>query len=563
MTAAAQNDNDAARNAQKRKVSLTILRSFAFVLANGRTYGFQHKVTQEAMAHVAQALNTYQRVFGELVFSIHEGKLVLLGKTVARPPASLEDFIKQLSDLGVSSLSFGVGLTPAELVRWFQIIISGMRPGHGGFGALLSSSGLSHISTDKYRYQQVSEDEIVAKKGQVESIGRQRNATPLKTARRLLDSTPPGQALPPLGIRVEDEEIFGDLVQLAMPPQESDAHGAVSLADEAVDRMERLSGGLLAHPMNRTQNGRRTLRKLLKAVEEKMSERLQKLGADIDAVERLASKVKELVENLAVDGIVAKYVKLRGELVGTEAKLTRRIRRSKKKEGKTGPEKIGERLLDAGLPKEVLQDLLETAERSSKGKGKGKGAGNGTGTGTGTGGGDGSGSSDDKSSAAESTAPTEDKEKSKSPLTSLLARLRETPPGSGDLSSLVGDILTEMNKSLLKTQERAKEQLETLKRKIAIPFDKPEGDRMSRKELFRMLSELGQELKQPLTVVVGAAQMLSSDYFGVVSEEQKMAINLISESATELDTLIGHFISIVGLPASLKPGPLAYSEPLN
>lgn len=556
MIADSHNEDAAVLKAQKRKVSLTILRSFAFVFANGRTYGFQHKVTQEAMAHVAQALSTYQRVFGELAFSIHDGSLVLFGETVEHPSASLSGLIRQLSDLGVNSLSFGVGLTPAELVSWFQIVISGMRPGAAGFGALLASTGLSHISADQYRYQQVSKDEVVAKKDVV-GIGRQRNATPLKTARRLLDSTPPGQALPPLGIRVEDEEIFGDLVKLAMPPPESDVHGAESLADEAVDRMERLSGGLLAHPMNRTQNGRKTLRKLLKAVEEKMADRLQRLGADIDAVERLASKVKELVENLAVDGIVAKYVKLRGELEGTEAKLTRRIRRSKKTAGVDGAKEIGERLLSAGLPEEIVQDLLETASKSG-GKGKGKGPGNGAGDGAGTGSGKGEAVEADPVKENSGEAPRDD-----SPLTVLLARLKKTPPGSGDLSSLVGDILTEMNKSLLTTQERAKEQLETLKRKIAIPFDKPEGDRMSRKELFRMLSELGQELKQPLTVVVGAAQMLTGDYFGSISEEQKMAINLISESATELDTLIGHFISIVGLPVSLTPGPLAYPEPLN
>lgn len=550
MTSGAQNQNE---EAQKRKASLAILRGFAFVLANCRTYGFRHKVTQDAICSVAKALGTYQRAFGALTFSAGNGGIVLFGKPVERSSANLSDLARSLSDLGAGSLSFGVGLTAPELAKWFQLVVSGAKPGQKGFGALLASSGLPHVSADSYSLQKVSDDEIVARRDEVGPIGRLRNATPLRTARRLLDAISPGQALPPLGIRVEDEEIFDDLVRLAMPPAESDAKGAAALAEEAIDRVERLGAGLLANPANRTQAGRRALKKLLKAVEEKMIERLQKLGADIDAVERLASRVKELVENVAIDGVVAKYVRLRDEFAGAESRLTRRIRHSMKTGGDAGAEDIGKRLMDAGLPEDAVRNLMDTAGRGKKGAAAAAHGGDGEdggdapagkkddgeeeGGGAGEGGGPG--------------GPGED-----SPLMSLLARLKETPPGSGDLPSLVDEILAEMNKVLLKTQERANRQLDSLKRKMSPPPGRPEGALMSRDELFRILSELGQELKQPLTVVAGATQMFSGDSFGALSDDQRKMISMVSESAAELDALIGRFISVVGFPATLRPGAL-------
>lgn len=557
-----------------RREALVVLRGFAFAYANGRTYGLAHKITLQAMAMSEKALASFLSQYGTLEFAVDTSGFHVAGAPIDLHTAGLDALSARLVELGASGISFDRGITPADMERWFRLLSTGHRA-PAGFQALLSSAGLARIHAANFAFRKVGKDEDVAKKAaispprpltppapqgirltppppprpaaparvpvpDVNSPARQRNATPIRTARRLLDSLPPTEPLPPLKIEISETAIHRDLVDIALPPDAvASGRSPNDLATEAGNRLERLADGIMAHPANQTQTGRAALRKFLKEAASDLTERLQRLGADIQALERLAAKVRDLVEDLAVDGIVTRLVKLSGQMAADENRLVRRLRHADRVGGEEGSRRLQARLREAGLTEEMLQQLLDAARREKTAAGKGKGEGEEDKTPGANGGG--------LFGGQDSEAP--------SPLPSLLDQLKETDPGSGDLPHLIEIIIEEMNQTLLRTEERVRGQLRTLHSLMDGRSEKKtlSTTELTREELIRLMAELGQQLKQPLTVVTGAAQMIHSGYFGRVSKEEKTALRLINDSTDELDLLVERMIEIAHLPDTLKP----------
>ena len=552
-------------DARKRLSATTVIRGFAFVLANARTYGLSHNITRNAVGMVTQALAAYLRTYGALVFEVKGVDFYVEGAPLDMRTPALEAFAKRLSELGAADLTFGDNLSAAELDRFFAILVSGPSDGSISFGQALASAGFKGIQSGGVTLREVADDEDVFKKADIEAAAHNRNASRLRNAERLLDSTPAGLPMPALQIDLSDPQAFDDLLRISQPP--APVGGATSpntLADESANRLSRLAEGLMAYPANRTQTGRRNLRKLLKKAEADISDRLQRLGADIEAVERLAAKVKQLVEDLAVDGIAARYVKLREQADADGARLRRRMRGAFRRGKEAGKELQG-RLLGAGLTEEMVSELLASGkgttgqsaasasaqqqDESQKSKGEGQTSD--------------VGSPADATGASLPKPAAEQSEESPSQLAELLAKLKETEPGSGELPGLVENILGEMSRSLLDTQRSAKKQLETLRKIVMIPSYRTDNPKLTRQQLQSLMAELGQQLRQPLTVISGGISMILSGHLGDISESQRQLIRLVSDSAAELDTLITRLIEIAGIPESLAPGDFAMPDPTS
>ena len=73
---------------------------------------------------------------------------------------------------------------------------------------------------------------------------------------------------------------------------------------------------------------------------------------------------------------------------------------------------------------------------------------------------------------------------------------------------------------------------------------------MNRKELLFSISEVAQELMQPLTAMNAALEMLSGGYVGDVTPEQQKILLLAYNSGDHLRHLMDELISIVGFPTS-------------
>ncbi|NLF85396.1 MAG: hypothetical protein GX571_04755 [Lentisphaerae bacterium] len=539
--------NSATRNAD----AYTVVRWLAFVLANGRVYGLAHKITQQSILDAAQALALFHRRHGDFELAVVDDDFQVEGVSVGPPIASTIALARCLAGLNAPCLCFQEGISAEDLNAFARMLFlkeEQVRQANGLAG-LLSASGLTRIRAVGFSYQRVTEHETVVEEDETPATGL--SAASVAAIRRFLDSgaaaASPVDAESLRQVDLGDDKTVGELARLVAPPETPVPLSPEALAQQTIERLQRMSDDLLEAPSNQTVKGRRNLRKLITSVEADVTERLQHLGADIQAVEMLASRVKELIEGLAVDGLVAQYMKLRGELAAKEGKLKRHLRRAGQRGG--SEKEIKSRLVSMGLPASILEDLAASAaggtpDGGADGAGTGTrsgGAADGAGTGTGS-----TASGGQVPAAPEAPAP-------ETPLTDLLRQLQSTAPGDGALPRLVDNILSEMNKTLQQTALRAEAQMETLKRIVMIPAGRPDNADLSRRQLLILMAELGQELRQPLTVVTGAIDMLLGRFFGPISDEQKPILGMASESNRRLDELISRMIRIAGMPTSLTP----------
>jgi hypothetical protein len=538
----------------KRADAFTLVRWFAFIFANGRVYGLDHKITRQSVADATAALQAFQQRHGDLSFAVVDDDFQIEGVSLGTPIPSTIALARGLARLNAQDLSFQAGISAEEVQSFANLLFmkDEQLTQANGFANLLTTSGLTSIHTSGYSYQRVTEHEAVVDKSITPAAGL--DASAALAIGNLLNNREagPGDAVVLQQADLGNDAVLEELSRLAAPPDDADLLGPAELTTQTIERLQRISDSLLETPANRTQKGRKAIRKLIKNVETNVAERLQRLGSDIQAVEMLALRVKELVEELAVDGLVAQYMKLRSEITEKENKLRRHIQRAERRSD--DPEGVKSRLKGIGIPADILENLSAGAfgEKSGGGAaGPGAAAGPGGGAaGAGRGAGPGGGglaAAEPAVEQAEAPLPPE------SSLSGLLTQLRETSPGDGELPRLVENILAEMNKALQQTAVHAEAQMATLKRIIMIPAGRPDNADLSRRQLLILMAELGQELRQPLTVITGAIDMLLGRYFGPVAQEQAPILEMAAESSRHLDELIGRMVRIAGMPDSLSP----------
>ena len=110
-----------------------------------------------------------------------------------------------------------------------------------------------------------------------------------------------------------------------------------------------------------------------------------------------------------------------------------------------------------------------------------------------------------------------------------------------------------MDTTLQQAAARAAEQIETLKRITMIPAGRPDNADLSRRQLLILMSELGQEVRQSLTVVLGAISIILGRHLGDISSEQTSILEMAAESSRTLNDLMDQMIRIAGMPTSLNP----------
>ena len=95
-------------NAERKRLSATtVIRGFAFVLANARTYGITHNITRNASGMVTQALAAYLREFGALTFEVKDADFFIEGVPIDMHTPALEAFAKRLAELGAAHADDG------------------------------------------------------------------------------------------------------------------------------------------------------------------------------------------------------------------------------------------------------------------------------------------------------------------------------------------------------------------------------------------------------------------------------------------------------------------------
>ena len=73
---------------------------------------------------------------------------------------------------------------------------------------------------------------------------------------------------------------------------------------------------------------------------------------------------------------------------------------------------------------------------------------------------------------------------------------------------------------------------------------------MSREELLTALSEVAQELMQPLTAVNASLEMMLNGFVGSITDEQQDLLSLAANSGEHLKFLMNMLVDIVGCPTN-------------
>ncbi|MDD5706401.1 MAG: histidine kinase dimerization/phospho-acceptor domain-containing protein, partial [Kiritimatiellae bacterium] len=225
-----------------------------------------------------------------------------------------------------------------------------------------------------------------------------------------------------------------------------------------------------------------------------------------EAITELKAQIKNVGEDIAVDGLLAKYLKERGDADASQARLLRQLKRAAA--SGVDEEALHARLRDAGLPEELWLAMgAPKGEATSAGK----------------------------------------------PLADLLQRVNAMRTGAEVTGVEDGTVLEEMGRAVTQAVSRAEEQIAALTRMSRASVDKRRAPEFTRQQLLAIMAELGQELRQPLTVMNGVLDMMVQQHLGPVSDNQKPLLDLALQSGQRLDGLIDRMVKVAGLPDDLHP----------
>jgi signal transduction histidine kinase len=115
----------------------------------------------------------------------------------------------------------------------------------------------------------------------------------------------------------------------------------------------------------------------------------------------------------------------------------------------------------------------------------------------------------------------------------------------------VNQVIEQAHAQVAAAGARTDEKIDQLAGKLAKKEDgtiEGTSGRMKVAELITAISEIAQELAQPLTAINTSTEMLLQGFAGEVSSEQKDLLQLAKGSADNLHYLIDQLIEIVGFP---------------
>jgi signal transduction histidine kinase len=491
---------------EKLQAVTEILRAIGYTLSNAAVYGPAHNVTRRAIATAVAATRAFHGQYGNLQVDLNDEGFFVENAKLAERSANVEALRKRLTALGAHGLGFLPGFSEDEMER-LAGALSARREGSAAgqtFADLIQAASLPHVSAATYTYRRVFDDQDV--------VAKQKDAAgPAGLSREMTDriaqflSDPEGAGENPLQELNAEQEALGETLRDVLAPSGSAPAQAVDgCAAKAVEAIRRIGDGLSANRANRTQKGRRAVKRLLGLLGEAVQDRLRGLGDDGSAAARVTACVQEVSEDIEIDGLAAKYAR---QVAGADASERRILRQMKRMAGDAEElAALRERLSSSGLPAAVWLSLLArcgvTAEPGAD-------------------------------------APS---------LDALMDRLRaflaQPADGAAAAAPRTEGLLAEVGQRVAGVLATSEARLRTLSR------DAPPTVRV---KMLAWLAELGQELRQPLTAIQGSVDAVLAQHLGPINERQAGLLRLASESGGQLNALIDRMVELAGVPETLAP----------
>jgi hypothetical protein len=540
-------------------------RAMGLIFNNTYLYGVNHGVTRKAVEDGFAALTYLLEQTGELIFTTTEDGLMVNGVQIEQKNPLMRTFVNHLVELEVKSFSLTKGMSHEKFEKLIGIMNTKpeVLKEAGGFAAVLDGHNIEGVRTSKITYVQVTEDELVVNKKNLEEVaataggkGSLDDILAFLKGDAAADDKKIASELHDMGS--QSSEIADVVLRSAKASKESEGPGSgQNIPELVIGNVKKIYDALMKDPAAKSQKGKKEIEKILQGLEEQILTKMREGADGIEAAnDAVLGEVKEAVESmmdeLKIEALAAEYMKKRKAIEMSEKRILRFIKMKgldrveetelqdklnegglshdewKELLGKTGIEAPHEATTIAGQNVDgvimlghlaslltQMEEMTQTAASAAQGAVKGS---------TGKG--------------AETDAGGDAIEAKR--VTGVLAEVNQE---LGDIAADAGhkiDVLIQDLRADAVTEAAGGPESE---KKM----------RMSRRQLMVVLAEIVQELCQPLAVINCALSMILSKSLGEVTAQQAEMLNLAVNGGDKMKQLTDSLMEISGLPTTLSP----------
>jgi hypothetical protein len=494
------------------------------------TYGKNHPAAAKALngTHLA-----FQDLFAErkkLTIGAFNGVLLIDEQTVQTTGTLQKSLERKLVRLNITGLRIAHGISQEELEQLAELLSFNDAD---TFQNSIGNGGMSHIETEHTRLQAVREGQTVANESDLAGLADGGILV-------LEDDTSESHHQEDQGADVHVEQIVAflkgeidsdagtvgdELSELASDPdrlgkmimesvsirQTTTELSGESLNDIILGCLRRTYDGLRKQPAFQSSEGKAELKQALLLLEESVLKKMRGLaGEDDPELDReIVQAVREMDDELSFEVAAAQYMEHRDAIQQSRQQLKDFIESQ-------GTEAAEALLADSGFPGNDWRKIVIDSGKSGAGAGE----------------------------ALSSGLDT---------LTTVFDKLEKLMKSDNANGSQVKDLLGLANDNLDDTIDNTRGKLEALSQQIKDGEAATIGGQarsMSREELLEALSEVAQELMQPLTAVNASVEMMLHGYVGSITDEQQDLLRLAANSGEHLKFLMDMLIDIVGCPTN-------------
>jgi len=484
---------------------------------------------QESHSVIATVLEKLER----LRFTADSHEIKVNGDTYEAGTVHVKALAAHLSTLEGCNFTFAKGLTLEEFISFMDVICKSESDllVLGGLIDAVTKCNFQHVTSKRVILKEVSDEEVIVSKIEIEATAaeeRKRIESDVLSFLTAPAAAPGAEAdtekASSLRKAVQNSEQMANLIMQTVDKKQGGgaAVDKQQVTQIVVECLDRAFAALLDDPFSKTQKGKKAIAGALQRLEKELLTKMQ-VAPEQEESQQVTTAVERMTERLKMDSVVQEYSKKLKALEESEKRILRFIK-LQGLDKKQDPE-LEKRLSEEGVDVSDWHRLLALG-RDDEGH----------------------------------TAVTQ--------LAQLIGHLEadvtalQEKPDSVSAEKITNE-LRQVNSEVRVVTERTREKIDGLIEAVnadmaAVAGLEKEAEKtgllkMPRKRMLVLLTEVVQELKQPLVVIGCAMDMLKAKALGEVNPAQMEMLQMTEESAIRIKTLIDNLEAIAGQPKTLQP----------
>ncbi len=527
-----------------------IIHALGLILSNTAVYGSQHAVTRQAGQSCFRLLQQAW-ASGDIKINITEQGLSVNHDVVVSRSPLVKHFVEHIEQREITNVILRKVMTEEQFLAFLEVLNA--KPEEleqlGGFGGALEAVALSDVvGVRNVVYREVADDQTV--------VAKKRNATldePVDNGRATDGDSDNGAVMREIlaflrgddnGMKNETaqqiREKGADAAQLAdliLTAAETKAFKTPHAADEnasdtLVECLHRAYRAMTQDPSFHTQKTKKQIQRTLTLLKSELLQKLQ--GKDDIAFAACENAIRDAIEGihdeLAIDALAQEYAKKWKAVNSSEKRILRYLKRTPTETIEQS--ELKQRLMDSGLDDDNWRELLL------------------------------------KSGVSQAELDRQEKQegisKAVGGVAETLKKLQQDiaqADGAAKLSKQdIRGIQTQIDGVVRQTEKSIQTLIDEIGGKPRDARSQTERPNLTRKRLFEILAEIGQELCQPLSVINCSVDMLRDGSLGDIAEMQKEMLDTAADSGQKIQKLIDKLIAIAGRPKGLAVDKSIQSE---